>query len=153
MSSTSARGLPPLSRENMEHFLAARVADYMTSPVMTLAPGATLAEIERQFAAFDFNAFPVLEDGDLAGMVTKFDALKVFLATSHAGIRGADEVASLTAAEIMTRDVITFPPLAPLTRVLQTLVDFRVKSFPVVDARRVVGIIARNDLVRALRQK
>ena len=50
----------------------------------------------------------------------------------------------------MTRDVITFTPEAPLTRVLQTLVDFRVKSFPVVNGRRVVGIIAREDVVRAL---
>jgi CBS domain-containing protein len=34
---------------------------------------------------------------------------------------------------------------------LQKLVDTRVKSFPVVEAGRVVGIIAREDVVRALR--
>ena len=52
--------------------------------------------------------------------------------------------------EVMTRNVITFTPDTPLTRVLQTLVDFRVKSFPVLDGGRLAGIIAREDLVRAL---
>jgi CBS domain-containing protein len=51
----------------------------------------------------------------------------------------------------MTREIITFSPEAPLTRVLQTLIDSRVKSFPVIDNGQLVGIIAREDIVRALR--
>jgi CBS domain-containing protein len=40
----------------------------------------------------------------------------------------------------------------PLTRVLQRVVDMRTKSFPVVDeAGRINGVIAREDLLRALR--
>ena len=135
----------------MHGFLAARVADYMTREVVGIAPATPLREIETLFGRHDFNGLPVLEGETLVGMVTKFDVLKVFVFTGQTIVPPHDKLARLTAGQIMTRDVITFAPDAALTRVLQTLVDFRVKSFPVVAGARVVGMIAREDLVRALR--
>jgi CBS domain-containing protein len=134
----------------MHRFLEARVADYMTRTVLTVSPDTPLRELERRFAAHDFNGFPVLEGDGLAGMVTKFDILKVFAFTLRTVVPDYDELSRLTAGQIMTRSVITFSPEAPLSRVLQTLVDYRVKSFPVVEGGRLVGIIAREDVVRAL---
>ena len=59
----------------MNGIFEARVADYMTSEVLTIAPQTLLPDIERQFGLHDFNGFPVLEFGMLVGMVTKFDVL------------------------------------------------------------------------------
>jgi len=135
----------------MYRFLEARVADYMSSPVVTTAADTPLHELEARFAEHDFNGFPVLDEtGGLAGIVTKFDVLKVFVFTTRSVVPPYEELARRTAREIMTRDVITFRPDTPVSRVLQTLVDFRVKSFPVVENQRVVGIIAREDILRAL---
>ena len=136
---------------SMHRFLEIRVADYMTRAVVTVTPDTPLRTLEEIFAAHDFNGLPVLESGALAGMVTKFDVLKVFAFTPHSVAPDYDELARLTAGQIMTRSVISFPPEAPLSRVLQTLVDFRVKSFPVLEDGRLVGVIAREDVVRALR--
>ena len=135
----------------MHRFLEFRVADYMTRAVVTVTPDTPLRTLEEIFAAHDFNGLPVLDSEELAGMVTKFDILKVFAFTPHNVVPHYDELAGLTAGQIMTRSVISFPPEAPLSRVLQTLVDFRVKSFPVLEQGRLVGIIAREDVVRALR--
>jgi CBS domain-containing protein len=135
----------------MHRFLEARVADYMTRDVVTVSPETTLRELEERFVQCDFNGFPVVEGGKLVGVVTKFDALKVFVFTTRTVIPQYDELVRVPARAIMTRDVITFSPETPLTRVLQTLVDFRVKSFPVLEEGRLVGIIAREDVVRALR--
>jgi CBS domain-containing protein len=135
----------------MYRFLEARVADYMTRAVVSVAPATPVYELERLFAAHDFNGFPVLEAGKLVGVVTKFDILKQFVFTPGSVVPPYEQLSRRTAALIMTRDAITFWPDAPLTRVLQTLIDFRVTSFPVVEGRRVVGIIAREDVVRALR--
>lgn len=134
----------------MYRFLEQRVADYMSAPVVSVSPDTILLELEQRFAEHDFNSFPVLDSGLLVGVVTKFDILKVFAFTPRSVVPRYEVLSQQRAAQIMTRDVITFTPETPLTRVLQTLVDFRVKSFPVVDGRRVVGMIAREDLVEAL---
>lgn len=135
----------------MYRFIESRVADYMTRSVCSVTPETSVAELERLFVDRDFNGLPVLVAGVLAGMVTKFDVLKVFIFTPQSVLPQYRELLRRTAGEIMTRDVITFTPDAPLTRVLQALVDARVKSFPVVENGKVVGIVAREDIVRALR--
>lgn len=135
----------------MHRFLEARVADYMTRRVVSVVPVTPLPEIEALFGTHDFNGMPVVDGAAVVGLVTKFDVLKVFIFTPERVVPPYDELARLTAGQIMTRDPITFPPDAPLTRVLQALVDFRVKSFPVIESGRLVGMIAREDVVRALR--
>jgi len=135
----------------MYAFLEAHVADYMTRAVVTVSPETTLRDLERLFTEHDFNSFPVVRGQVMIGAVTKFDILKQFVFTTRHVIPLYEEISRRAAGEIMTRDVLTFASDRPLTKVLQTLVDFRVKSFPVVDAGRLVGIIAREDVVRALR--
>lgn len=135
----------------MHRFLEARVAEYMTRHVVSVPPSTSLREIEALFVAHDFNGVPVVDGSALIGLVTKLDVLRVFVFTPQSVIPQYDQLSRLTASEIMTRDPITFPPDAPLTRVLQALVDFRVKSFPVLEDGRLVGMIAREDVVRALR--
>jgi CBS domain-containing protein len=135
----------------MYRFLEYRVADYMVRAVVTVSPETTVRELERRFVQHDFNGFPVVDAGVLVGVVTKFDILKAFVFTPQSVVPRYDELSERTAAEIMTREIMTFSPEAPLTRVLQTLIDLRVKSFPVVDNGKLVGIIAREDVVRALR--
>jgi len=139
--------------EPMHGFLTARVSDYMTAAVLTLDPETPLPEVERQFSLHDFNGFPVVDRGTLVGMLTKFDVLKSFVFTPRTVVPPYAELSRQTAQQIMTRNVITFQPETPLTRVLQTLVDFRVKSFPIVEGQQLVGIIAREDIVRALHER
>ncbi len=135
----------------MYRFLESHVADYMTRAVLTVTPDTPVRELERRFTEHDFNGFPVIADGAVVGVVTKFDVLKAFIFTPQTVVPPYEELSRRTAAEIMTRDVLTFTPATPLTRVLQALVDARVKSFPVLEDGRLVGIIAREDVMRALR--
>jgi CBS domain-containing protein len=100
----------------------------------------------------DFNAFPVVEDGCMVGIVTKFDFLKAFAFTTRQMVPSYDELMSGTVGEFMTKAVVDVRPDAPLTRVLQLMVSLKARSFPVVDgAARLVGMIAREDILRALK--
>ncbi len=135
----------------MYRFLEAHVADYMTRAVLTVTPETPVRELERRFTEHDFNGFPVIAHGNIVGVVTKFDVLKAFIFTPQTVVPQYDELSRRPAAEIMTREVLTFTPETPLTRVLQALVDARVKSFPVLENDHLVGIIAREDVMRALR--
>lgn len=53
-------------------------------------------------------------------------------------------------ADIMTRDVIAVSPLSPLEGVVALMERKKLKRLPVVDAERVVGILTRTDLLRAV---
>ena len=63
-----------------------------------------------------------------------------------------EELMSRSVEGFMSRDALTVPPRAPLTRVLQKMLDARVKSFPVLDGNELVGVVAREDLLQGLRR-
>jgi CBS domain-containing protein len=57
-----------------------------------------------------------------------------------------------SAESVMTTDPETVSPELPLSRLLQQLVEVRTKSFPVVQDGQLVGIISREDVLKALRR-
>ena len=62
----------------MYEFLQETVANNMTRAVRSVAPETTVGDLYRLFAADDFEAYPVVRDDALVGVVSKLDALKVF---------------------------------------------------------------------------
>lgn len=137
----------------MHKFLEATAGQYMTRSVQTVTRDTTMRELERMFDDAGFNAFPVRENDDVVGIVTKFDFLKCFAFTPSRIVPGYDELLSRTAADVMTPEFIYVDPATRLTRVLQLMVDHRMKSIPVLDAgQRLAGIIAREDVMRALQR-
>jgi CBS domain-containing protein len=86
------------------------------------------------------------------GLVTKFDFLKAFAFTTSQVVPHYDELMARTVGEVMTEAVVHVEPTAPLTRVLQLMVNMKARSLPVLDRdRRLVGMISREDIMRALR--
>ena len=137
----------------MHRFLQASVGGYMTQTVKTVGRDTTMRELQRMFEQTDFNAFPVRDNDDIVGLVTKFDFLKCFAFNPGRMVPGYDELLSRTVADVMTPEFIYVDPATKLTRVLQLMVDHRIRSIPVLDAaQRLEGIIAREDVMRALQE-
>ncbi|MFO7639829.1 MAG: CBS domain-containing protein [Candidatus Competibacteraceae bacterium] len=137
----------------MYEFLHYQVRDAMTTDPITIHPGTRLREVEELFEAHDFNGVPVVDPQQhLLGVLTKFDLLKAFCFDEQAMVPPYNEIMEQTAATVMTRDPVCVSPQLPLSRLLQKLVEMRTKSLPVVDDDRLVGIIAREDILRALRR-
>jgi CBS domain-containing protein len=137
----------------MYGFLDYRVEDVMQSDPVTVAPGATLAEAQRIFEKHDFNGLPVVGTRrELVGFLTKLDVLRAFRFTDEHVFPPYAEIMKQAVSSVMSRDVLTVTPRAPLTRVLQKMLDSRSKSFPVVDDDRLVGVVAREDVLAALRR-
>jgi CBS domain-containing protein len=125
----------------------------MTRAVKTVIPSVTMRELGALFEKHDFNAFPVVEDGKMLGIVTKFDFLRTFAFTASQMVPRYDELMARQVAGVMTDAVVHVEPTAPLTRVLQLMVNFKTRSFPVLGPERSLeGIIAREDVMRALRE-
>src|ERR1700761_5776700 len=62
-------------------FLEETVANNMIRRVRTVAPETTVRDLYRLFATDRFDAYPVVQDNALVGVVSKLDALKVFAFT------------------------------------------------------------------------
>jgi len=132
-------------------FLQQTVAEYMTRDVKTVARELSMRDLNQMFERDDFNTYPVEEDGQVVGLVTKFDLLKCFAFTPSQMVPRYDDLMDRTVADIMTSAYIYVGADTKLTRVLQLMVEHRIRSIPAIDNdNRLVGIIAREDVIRAL---
>ena len=137
----------------MYRFLQCTAAQYMTRHVTIVTRDVTLRELEALFEKHDFNSFPVVEEGKMLGIVTKFDFLRAFAFTTGQMVPHYDELMKRAVADVMTEAVVHVEPDAPLTRVLQLMVSLKARSFPVIGPeRQLVGMISREDVMRALRE-
>jgi CBS-domain-containing membrane protein len=135
----------------MYEFLQETVANNMTRGVKSVTPETTVGDLYRLFAADDFDAYPVVRDDTLVGVVSKLDALKVFGFAKDRILPHYVDGMGTTVDEIMTSNVVAVDPDTNLQRVLQLMVEHRMKSLPVIDERRtLLGIIAREDVMRAM---
>lgn len=137
----------------MYEFLSYRVSDVMVAEVVTVTVSTTLAEAAALFEGHDFNGLPVLDrDGRLAGFLTKLDVLKAFAFTPQSVVPHYDDIVREPVERFMSGALLTAEPDTPLTRVLQTMIEHRCKSLPVTANGRLVGVVAREDILRGLRR-
>jgi IMP dehydrogenase len=114
----------------------AKVKDYMSSSVITVKPDQKISEVLKLMYETNHDGFPVVEGGNLVGIITSRD---IILSSK------AEKVADVMSKEVM----VTFPEtnLIDAARVM-----FR-KGFsrlPVVDEeKRLVGIITNTDVIRS----
>ncbi len=104
------------------------------------------------FETDDFNSYPVEDDGQVVGIVTKFDILKCFAFSPSQMLPRYHDLMSRKIGDVMTPEFIYVSPDTRLTRVLQIMVEHRIRSIIVLDsAQKLVGIIAREDVIAALK--
>lgn len=136
----------------MYQFLAETAEKHMTREVKTVTRELTVRDLNDMFQRDDFNSYPVVEEGGkVVGIVTKFDLLSCFAFTPTKMLPRYAELMNRTVAEVMTSEFIHVRPDTKLTRVLQLMVQHRIRSIPVIDADdRLAGIISREDVLQAL---
>lgn len=142
-----------------------RARDIMTTNVATLAPGASVAEAARLLIQRHISGAPVVdENGALVGIVTEGDFLRrpevvgdarpswwlQLLRTETEQARDYMQQHSRRVEDVMTRDVVTVGEDAEIAEIARLLESRRIKRTPVVRDGRIVGIVSRADLLRAL---
>jgi CBS domain-containing protein len=139
------------------------VGDVMTREVVSVGPQASYSEIRAAMLKHDVGGLPVVgTDGVLLGMVTEADliAKEAYRATARGRarlfldrIRGRDtswvtKAQGRIAADLMTAQVDIVSPEDDLCAVARLMLQRRHKRLPVVVGGRIVGIVARHDLLR-----
>ena len=136
----------------MYKFLEQSASGYMTRNVRTVQRDTNLLALSEMFEKDDFNSYPVEDDGQVVGIVTKFDILKCFAFTPSHMLPRYHDLIRRTVGDVMTPEFIYVSPDTRLTRVLQIMVEHRIRSIIVLDgAQKLVGIIAREDVIAALK--
>ncbi len=141
------------------------VSDLMTTGIASVSPDTPVSAVVRLLAERGISGVPVMDaDGVLLGMVTEGDLMRrlalsdeprhgwfwtpfddqVGAAERHARVRGS-----------AARDVMTARPLAVTEdttagHAARLMEGHRVRRLPVLRDGRVVGVISRSDLLRAL---
>ena len=142
-----------------------RVRDVMTTRVVSVEPKTSVGEAAGLMLAHRISGLPVVSaDGTLVGIVSEGDFLRRselgtgrkrprWLAFLMSSGRMADEYVHLhgrTVDEVMSTDVATTSQDAPLDEVVDLMGRRRIKRVPVTEDGKIVGIVARSDLLRAL---
>jgi CBS domain-containing protein len=143
-------------------------ADVMTKDVIAAAPDDTVARIACRLAKHHISAVPVLDAaGTLLGMLSEADLLRPFEAETENRrvwwLRMLAEGSDLSpqflayvradqrhARDLMSTSVISVTETTPAREVAALLIRHRIKSMPVLCDGKLVGIVARADLVRAI---
>lgn len=137
----------------MYEFLDYQAQDVMTRDPVTIAPEARLADLEAIFEKHDFNSLPVVDAaGRIQGIVTKLDLLRAFEFDDEHIFPPYEEIMGRPVSSVMSREVRYVFPRTPLARVLTRLLDTGCKSLPVLDDEQLVGMVAREDVMRGLRR-
>lgn len=126
-----------------------KVFDCMTKPVTTVAIVDSIGHARRIMAEHRINQLPVLDNGKVVGIVTDRD-LRDAYPTSLVIDRSKeiDEFAdTYTVEEVMSHNVITVRPTAPLATAVKLLRRHRIGALPVVERGKLVGIITRSNIL------
>jgi CBS domain-containing protein len=124
----------------------------MTRSVTTVARDVSVRELLRLFERDDFNAYPVVEGAYVVGLVTKLDFLRCFAFTRTHMVPHYDELMNRVVSDIMSPTFIYVGAETKLTRVLQLMVEHRIRSVPVIDGDKLIGIVSREDVMRSLKR-
>ncbi len=142
-----------------------KARDVMTTPVVTVAPDASLLEAGELMVKHDISALPVVDkQGRLVGLVTERDFLRpaapaagrqrprwlqVLTGQAKDGFR---HPAERKVADVMTADPITVTEDTTLDKAIALMDRHSFHRLPVMRGSTLVGIISRADLLRALVQ-
>ncbi len=140
-------------------------ADVMTHDVVTVHADTTVKEIAEILLAKGISGVPVVDDaGALAGIVSEGDLihrveneterrsswwLELF-ADRERMAQNFIKSHARKAGDVMTRQVVTVKPDTPLGQISALLEKYKIKRVPVVDGDKVVGIVSRANLLKAL---
>ena len=119
------------------------VGSMMSAPVTTVGPTQPVSEVITMMYSSKHLGFPVVDRGTLVGMITLADVNRM-----HSIDREALQV-----RDIMTKDLITLPPDAPVIEAFRLMSSKNIGRIPIMQDDAIVGIVTRTDILKVTELK
>jgi CBS domain-containing protein len=141
-----------------------KARDIMTREVITATPDALIEDVAKAMLRHRISGVPVVENGRLVGILSEGDLLRrtelgtqkphsrwLELLTGPGRLAG-DYIRSHArkVGEIMSEEVVSIGPDTPAAEIVALMEARDIKRLPVTDKGKLVGIVSRADLLRAL---
>ncbi len=144
------------------------VADIMTSNVVSIKGTTTVREMAGIFGSKSFGTLPIVDDaGNLTGIVTASDLVEqdrplhmptvislfdwvIPIEGESALQRELKKITAQTASELASTDVVTVTPSDSVSSVAEIMSNKKLHAIPVVDGKKLVGMVSRIDIIRSM---
>lgn len=118
-----------------------KVVELMNKNVITCHPSEKLNTILNKLELFKIAGMPVVDKGKLVGIISQSDILR--------GIK-AGSISDLSVADVMTSNVVIVSPTESAIFVAKLMIEKHINRIPIVDNDKVVGIVTRGDIIKAV---
>lgn len=119
-----------------------KVVELMNKAVVTCQPSEKLYGVMNKFELFNIAGMPVVDkNGKMIGIVCQSDILK--------GLKTGN-MNELSVSDVMTASVITAAPTESAVVVAKIMVDKGINRIPIVENDKIVGIVTRGDIIKAV---
>ena len=141
-----------------------QVKDIMTSNVRTVSSDQKLGEVVSLMCLYRYSGIPVVDDGQLKGIVAESDVLRNMfpkledLMSSMSTVNYDDQVlryanvVHLAVKDIMTPTVITIKPDAHILQAASMMVGRKFRRIPVAEGTKLIGMVSLGDVHKAIFQ-
>ena len=124
---------------------SALVKDYMSGKLVTFSPDTDVLDAIHELVRHRIAGAPVVDDnGNLVGMLSEFDCLKIALTAGYHMEHGGP------VSEYMTTDPQTVDANMSIVDLAALFLKSEYRRYPVIKDNRLVGQISRRDVLRAL---
>jgi CBS-domain-containing membrane protein len=142
--------------------------EIMTKDVVTVTKETTIRELAELFTKRRISSAPVVDDsGCLIGIVTETDLVEqdknlhiptvisifdwvIYLESGKKFEQELKKMTGQTVGDIYSRELETVAPSTPVSEVADLMSSKKIHALPVVENKKVVGIIARIDMIRSM---
>lgn len=121
------------------------VQELIAGEVATCAPDTPIVEAAQQMTASETGSLVVIDDGELVGIVTERDVLRA--------VADQQSTKTVPVARIMTPGPDSLGPDVDVREVALWMVAAGYRHLPVVEGKRLVGMVSIKDLVWALTEE
>ncbi len=145
-----------------------KAKDVMTREVITVHRETTIRELALLFSEKGISSVPVVDAaGELAGIVSESDLVEqdknlhiptvvsifdwvIYLESGKRFEKELQKMTGQTVGDIYSEHVFSVGPEALVSEVADIMSSQKVHAVPVVDGRRLVGVVGRIDLIRTM---